>query len=277
MSSEPAGRRHRRLVLAAVGVAVAVAAGVTAVVLHGSGSGNGLPRNPLAFYSATVIAPIERETAAVEKQADRATAAWIAKHGTSDDSGFAAYAIKQVGAVPSATVQQSELAQLRSLEQQRSATGIAAATYLEAHGKKDVWQTYAAEYDALPGNGHDNAKHLVDAAYTLGNGTADTAQSTYQRLSPYEADPALNGTIHRSTGVANYSFPSGHATLAAAEATVMSRLEPQRTQDFRFLECEIDYSRLYVAAHYPSDILRGAFLGRMVGDYTIADHHEWVP
>jgi hypothetical protein len=57
----------------------------------------------------------------------------------------------------------------------------------------------------------------------------------------------------------------------------MARLEPQRTKTYRFLEAEIDYSRLYVAAHYPSDVLRGAFLGRMVGDYTLADHQEWVP
>jgi hypothetical protein len=266
-----------RLVAGVAGGIIVVAGVVVAVTLSGSSPGSELPSNPLDFYSPSVIVPIEHETAVVEKSADRATAAWIAKHGTSNDSGFAAYAVRKVGAVPSAAVQDSELGQLRSLEQHRTAEGVAAATYLEAHGKKDVWQTFGDAYDALPNNGHDNAKNLIDAAYTLGNDVADTAQATYQRLSPYEVDPSLNGTIHRDASQGRYSFPSGHATLAAAEATVMARLEPQRTKTYRFLEAEIDYSRLYVAAHYPSDVLRGAFLGRMVGDYTLADHQEWVP
>jgi hypothetical protein len=213
----------------------------------------------------------------VEKSADHLAAAWIAKHGTSNDSGFASYAVRAVGAVPSAAVQATELDQLRGLEQKRTSQGIAAAAYFEAHGKKDVWQSKGAAYDALPNNGHHNARDLIDAAYTLGTALADTAQATYQRLSPYEVDPSLNGTLQRDTTQGRYGYPSGHATLAAAEATIMSRLDPQRTGDFRFLECEIDYSRVYVAAHYPSDVLRGAFLGRMAGDYTIADHHKWVP
>jgi hypothetical protein len=201
----------------------------------------------------------------------------VANHGTSDDKGFAAYAVRQVGAVPGATVQTTELAQLRSLERQRTSVGVAAATYLEAHGKKDIWQTYGDAYDAASTTGHNDAKNLIDAAYKLGTHVSDTAQATYQRLPPYQVDPSLNGTIKRGPANGKYSYPSGHATLAAAEATVLSRLEPDQANDLRFLECEVDYSRLYVAAHYPSDVLKGALIGRMVGDYTLADHHEWVP
>ncbi|MBV9486600.1 MAG: phosphatase PAP2 family protein [Frankiaceae bacterium] len=268
--------RRARWVAAAAAVALVVAAGVITLVLNGSSAGNGLPADPLRFYSAGAVSPIEREIAPVEKRADQLTAKWIAKHGTSNDTGFASYAVRQVGAVPGSAVQTTELGQLRTLQRQRTAEGIAAATYLEAHGKKDVWQTYGDAYDALPGHGHD-AENLIDAADVLGTEVADRAQATYQRLPPYQVDPSLNGTIHRDASRVKYSFPSGHATLAGAEATVLARLEPQRVNDLRFLEGEVDYSRLYVAAHYPSDIVRGALLGRMIGDYTLADHHEWVP
>lgn len=269
--------RARRVQLVAAAVVLAVVAGVIALTLSGSSSGDGQSHSLLDSYSPAVITPLERETAVVERSADRLAAAWIAKHGTSHDPGFASYAVRKVGAVPSAAVQTAELGRLHALERQRTAEGVAAATYFERHGEKDVWRTYGDAYDALPHNGHHNAQNLIDAAYTLGTKVSDTAQATYQRPPPYVVDPSLNGTIQRDTTQGKYSFPSGHATLAAAEATTMSRLEPQRTRALRFLECEIDYSRLYVAAHYPSDVLRGAFLGRMVGDYTIADHHEWMP
>lgn len=260
-----------------------VAAVVTGVIVAGvvwprSSTNNGLPSsNPLNFYTTATISPIEHQLATVEARADQVARTWIAKNGTSHDTGFEVFAVGQVGALPSAAVQQRELGALRSLAQRRTQTGIVAAAYFEAHGKKDVWQTYGDAYDALPDNGHNNAHDLIDSAYGLGAAVSDTAKNTYMRLAPYEVDPALNGTIQRQVTQQKYSFPSGHATLAAAEATVMARLEPQHTDEFRRLEAEIDYSRLYVAAHYPSDILRGAFLGRLVGDYTIADHPEWLP
>ena len=270
-----AGRVTRRRAWAAVAGAVLVAGAATGLVLSEQ-PGPRPPADPMDYYPAAAVRSLVSQTAAIERRADRLTAGWLAKNGTSNDSGFAAFAVRQVGPVPSSTVQDGELRMLHELADRRSAEGLAAAAELEAHGEKDVWVAYGDRYDALPGHGHD-ASNLIDAAYKLGDDVATAAQQEYRRLSPYEVDPSLNGTLHRDATRGKFGFPSGHATLAAAEATIMARLEPQRAASFRFLECEVDYSRLYVAAHYPSDVLRGALLGRLVGDYTLADHPEWLP
>jgi hypothetical protein len=40
--------------------------------------------------------------------------------------------------------------------------------------------------------------------------------------------------------------------------------------EYLALQAQIDYSRLYAGGHYASDIIRGAFLGQLAGDYAAA-------
>ncbi len=46
-------------------------------------------------------------------------------------------------------------------------------------------------------------------------------------------------------------------------------LEPQRVGQYRWIEAQVDYSRVYMAGHVPSDLVGGALLGDLVGDYYL--------
>lgn len=64
---------------------------------------------------------------------------------------------------------------------------------------------------------------------------------------------------------ATYSFPSGHATVSFACATVVALAVPRLTWPLFVLAALIAWSRVYVGVHYPGDVLAGAVLGVAVG------------
>jgi undecaprenyl-diphosphatase len=61
------------------------------------------------------------------------------------------------------------------------------------------------------------------------------------------------------------SFPSGHATVAFACATVLSVATPRLALPLYSLAALIAFSRVYVGVHYPLDTLAGAALGAAIG------------
>ena len=58
-----------------------------------------------------------------------------------------------------------------------------------------------------------------------------------------------------------YSFPSGHATVSFACATVLALAVPRLRVPLYTLATLISFSRVYVGVHYPFDVLAGAVLG----------------
>jgi len=59
----------------------------------------------------------------------------------------------------------------------------------------------------------------------------------------------------------DYSFPSGHTTASFSMATVLSYYMPQLMIAFVFVALIVGISRIYLAVHYPSDVLVGIVLG----------------
>ncbi len=62
-----------------------------------------------------------------------------------------------------------------------------------------------------------------------------------------------------------HSFPSGHATVSFACATVLALALPRLAWAFVALAALIAFSRVYVGVHYPGDVLAGAILGAAIG------------
>ncbi|HEX4046660.1 MAG TPA: phosphatase PAP2 family protein [Elusimicrobiota bacterium] len=62
-----------------------------------------------------------------------------------------------------------------------------------------------------------------------------------------------------------YGFPSNHASNMAAAASVLSVAYPAGTPVFAALAALVAYSRVYVGAHYPGDVLAGLALGTAIG------------
>jgi len=61
------------------------------------------------------------------------------------------------------------------------------------------------------------------------------------------------------------SFPSGHALVAFACATVIAAAVPRFRWPLYALAAAIAASRVYVGVHYPLDVLAGALLGVLLG------------
>lgn len=57
------------------------------------------------------------------------------------------------------------------------------------------------------------------------------------------------------------SFPSGHATVAFACATMLAAIDRRLAIPAFALAAGIAWSRVYVGVHYPLDVLAGAVLG----------------
>lgn len=60
---------------------------------------------------------------------------------------------------------------------------------------------------------------------------------------------------------ATYSFPSGHATVSFACATVLALAVPRLRVPLYALAALIAFSRIYVGVHFPFDVIAGAVLG----------------
>jgi undecaprenyl-diphosphatase len=92
---------------------------------------------------------------------------------------------------------------------------------------------------------------LADAA---AEGIADALKAIVGSHRPRGYDPLV--PVPHSP-----SFPSGHATVSFACATVLSALAPRAAPFFLVLAAAIAYSRLYVGVHWPLDVVAGSVLG----------------
>jgi undecaprenyl-diphosphatase len=83
------------------------------------------------------------------------------------------------------------------------------------------------------------------------------------RPRPFVAVPASRvvGTYRPPT----FAFPSGHAALSFAAATVLAFAVPRRRAIWFTLAALIAVSRVYIGVHYPLDVLCGATIGVGVG------------
>lgn len=223
-----------------------------------------------ARYQGAQVGDLARQVTAAETQADQVAATWLAGHPQRDDKGFLAYALTQVGQPPTAAQQAAEIKDLHQIADSRSSDGLKTAAWLEVHGKKDIWTLLRTQYRlAVSKTAGKRLKNQTDLAYSLANTLARQAKAQVKRPSPYDVDPSLNAQNQaKFAGKVRYSFPSKHAVISSAEVAVLAAANPTDRAEYQALQAQVDYSRLYAGGHYASDIVRGAFLGELVGDYA---------
>ena len=67
----------------------------------------------------------------------------------------------------------------------------------------------------------------------------------------------------------DYSFPSGHATISFASATLLSVFDKKRKKYFYLIAVLIAFSRVYLGYHYVSDVIVGSLLGWLISSIVL--------
>ncbi|MEW1773397.1 phosphatase PAP2 family protein [Streptomyces sp. NPDC086777] len=228
---------------------------------------------PPRLFTDAEIAAIAKAADAQRTKADALFARWAKAHGTTrDDKAFTAWAAQQVPAPPSAKQRTAELRQDQALAKTRTTAGKKAATWLELHGKKDVWQLYLHDQrELIPVARGKTEKAELKAALKLAKTISDQLAAKDKQPAPFVLDPTLRPDKHIQPGAKGpYSYPSRHATRSAAAVTFLSALSPHRAADYQWMQDEVLYSRLYMAGHVTSDLTAGTLLGDLIGDYELA-------
>ena len=83
----------------------------------------------------------------------------------------------------------------------------------------------------------------------------------FSRRRPYGIEGAL--------GVADYSLPSSHATVAFAVAALLTQEFPRVAWFFYLFAIGTSLSRVYLEKHYLSDVIAGAILGYIIGNIIL--------
>jgi undecaprenyl-diphosphatase len=78
---------------------------------------------------------------------------------------------------------------------------------------------------------------------------------------PYTDHPDILVLAHRST---DYGFPSDHAVMAGAAATGLLLYARRLGVIAAALAVLLAFSRVYIAAHYPHDVVAGLLFGAAV-------------
>lgn len=104
-----------------------------------------------------------------------------------------------------------------------------------------------------------NAAEL-GASWLLTLGATTALKATVRRPRPYQAHPS---ELRCLQPVRDPSFPSGHTSLCFATATTLTLMYPRWyvMVPAYLWAAGVGYSRMYIGAHYPTDVVAGAILG----------------
>lgn len=84
-----------------------------------------------------------------------------------------------------------------------------------------------------------------------------------QRPRPFTMNPSISLLINAPT---DYSFPSGHTSIAFTMVSVLAWRGEKRWTWLAFVIASlIAFSRMYLYVHYPTDILAGILVGLISG------------
>lgn len=129
----------------------------------------------------------------------------------------------------------------------------------------DLGSMYAAggAAAALWAGGKKTLARDVLGAAALAWGIAQAAKQVFKRPRPYEAGE-IDLLVRTPAGK---SYPSGHPAVAAAMVGVAARELPRAVRaPLERIPRFVGFSRVYVGAHYPSDVAAGVMIGKAVAE-----------
>jgi hypothetical protein len=160
-------------------------------------------------------------------------------------------------------VRHAEVVRLHQLTDNRTPQQDARAIELDKHGGWQLWQDEAKSYRQQAGFVRGWFGTLrMDAAIGVETLRSQLAKRHYDEPRPFQLDPTIVplGPIPHDS-----SYPSGHSGAAAAAATVLSSLEPDKAAHYWQEVHDVEWAREYSGMHLPSDVAAGEALGRQAG------------
>ena len=106
-------------------------------------------------------------------------------------------------------------------------------------------------------------------------------KSIISRPRPYEIfyqDIAQGKAVVNSifSTVVSNSFPSGHAALVFATVVALNVVYKNRLLFLYPLAAVVALSRIYVGAHFPSDVIAGVFVGSFTSLFVVACLKKYI-
>jgi membrane-associated phospholipid phosphatase len=170
---------------------------------------------------------------------------------------------------PDRLATEAELAELKRLTAERSATGAERAAYWATGGSAYRWNAVAADEMILRGIPTPvAARHmaLVHAAVHDAVVIAFEQKSVHNRARPIDRDKELKTSLATPSSP---SYPSEHAAVAGAASEVLAFLFPDKADAFRAMADEAGRSRSVAGVAFPSDVAAGLTLGRSIGGKAV--------
>lgn len=174
---------------------------------------------------------------------------------------------------PNSAVTKREIQELRLLQTQRSEAVEALVDFWDPYGAVPVWSRILLETvkaTSLNPVLTARALALVHTAMADAAITVWYAKGRYSRRSPSRQNAKLNSISEVPEALPSY--PSEHAAISSAAATVLNYLFPAHTVQLNGQALTFDaaanqaaLSRLWAGANYRSDIDAGQLIGEAVG------------
>ena len=135
-----------------------------------------------------------------------------------------------------------------------------------------IWLVFAAILLCLPK--YRRAGILLLASLAIGVLIGNVAlKNLFLRSRPCWLDPSVRLLISVPR---DYSFPSGHTLSSVIAASILTAADRRFGYAVVPLAVLIAFSRLYLYAHFPSDVLAAAVLGVMIGELAFYADRRWT-
>jgi membrane-associated phospholipid phosphatase len=164
----------------------------------------------------------------------------------------------------------TEIAWIKEAASNLNASELAQIRFWDAGAPGYRWMQLAEQLavsEGLPTPLQTRALALVAAAIYDATVATWDSKYTYNRQHPSQTDSTVTTVL---APTASPSYPSEHASTAAAAGAVLEYLFPDQTTTVQGMADQAGWSRIMAGVAFPSDVIAGTDLGNQVGQAVIA-------